>query len=499
MSFFESILSPVGSILGGAQAAADEAVMRGRLRRKKQQEDAAMATIADLMEQKERAGKPPEIPYRPQEWTAMDELRLWQQFPKAGVDPKAKAEAELAMQKAENYSKGSSQITSPYALAALGLGKDVKPIAESGGAFFRQYDPDNFMTGQVTPESQAKIGKYKAETETERFETGKAQTELTDKLIRLGVAKNFFDSTTDPLLLMDAAQDKSVSDAKEVEYTGKDGKTHKGMMTRTPSGGYVVTDVTKGGEPITVPGGTSEDATLRKANLLVQSGRAKDMKEALTILTSKLTETPEQAWSTIVRGNVKNPLTGKRYGADEIMLYALEQWSMERPGQPLPSNIAETINNMDVSDKQKSALQSQVEKYNVMVKQLEPVTAAAAQKQLPPVIPTVATANAPPQLPEPAPMAQAAPPAPAPAPEPAITLRKPTPDVMNSALAAIDSGSNPLEVRNALIQSGYDMTPHSVIQDAILAINMGVPREAITQRLTKLGYDPAALAQQGGA
>ena len=497
MSFFEAILSPVAKIGGGAQSVFDDIVIGAAERRQKAKEDAAMATIADLMEQKERAGKPPEIPYRPQEWTSMDELRLWQQFPKAGVDPKAKAEAELAMQKAENYNKGSSQITSPYALAALGLGKDVKPIAESGGAFFRQYDPDNFMTGQVTPESQAKIGKYKAETETERFETGKAQTELTDKLIRLGVAKNFFDSTTDPLLLMDAAQDKSVSDAKEVEYTGKDGKTHKGMMTRTPSGGYVVTDVTKGGEPITVPASSEEDALARKAQLLVDTGRAKSMKEAMTLLTSKLTETPEQAWSTIVRGNVKNPVSGRRFSADEIMLNALEQWSMERPGQPLPSNIAETINNMDVSDKQKSALQSQVEKYNVMVKQLAPATAVAAQKPLPPVIPAVATANAPPPLPEPAPMAQVAPPAPA--PEPAITLRKPTPDVMNSALAAIDSGSNPLEVRNALIQSGYDMTPHSVIQDAILAINMGVPREAITQRLTKLGYDPAALAQQGGA
>ena len=501
MGFMNALGRTVGELRSGLRMPYHEDLMELELKKLRQ----AAEEAADLV-MKQSQAENPQIPLRKQTWNKADEIARIQAFERAGIDPnalssgrKTRAEADIAEQQAKAFTQGLSQITSPYALAALGLGKDVKPIAESGGAFFRQYDPDNFMTGQVTPESQAKIGKYKAETETERFETGQAQIELADKFMRLGIAKDFFDTAKDPLLRMDAAQDKSVSDAKEVEYTGKDGKSHKGMMTRTPSGNYVVTDVTKSGEPITVPSSSEEDSLARRAKLLVRTGRAKNEKEAMTLLTSKLTETPEQAWSTIVRGNVKNPLTGKRYSADEIMQNAMQQWAMERPGQPLPSNITETINNMDVGDKQKNALQSQVTKYDALVKQLTSATTPTVPTLPATVIPEVATANAPPPLPEPALMPQATPPPPAPAPEPAITLRKPTPDVMNSALAAIDSGSNPLEVRNALIQSGYDMTPHSVIQDAILAINMGVPREAITQRLTKLGYDPAALAQQGGA
>ena len=380
------------------------------------------------------------------------------------------AEAETAKLKAQAFAETLPTITDPAARINIGMGKEYQPVSYSGGVFFDQYDPDNPLLDTT--------GKY-------QHETALAKTKADEAKSRLDVTTKALDNPElHPLLAVDIAQNKPVFDAQEVTIEGADGKTRQGMARLTPTGDYVGTVIKDAtGQPLNIPPESGDSATLQKAKEMVQYGRAENIKEALTILTSTLSDTPEKAWTKIVNDNTKNPFTGKRLPGNEIISNAIEQWTLARPGESFPETIVKTINQMELSDPEKEKILASITRYNDAFK-------------IPEAAPTVIPAfNSPPQspvTPAPPPVSAAAPELPAiPAAIPAATPEQQplTPVAIQASWAAIQQGKKPEEVQQALTEQGFDISPESVNRMAIDAVNSGVPANVLQQYLSSIGIE----------
>ena len=126
MSFFESILSPIGEIAAGAQNAFDDAIIAARKRRSEEEKQQVLNTIVSLEQQKQQAENP-QIPLRPQTFGKPEELQLFQAYSQAGIDPKKIAEAQTARLAADAFSKAIPNVKSDVGRINIGLGKEYKP------------------------------------------------------------------------------------------------------------------------------------------------------------------------------------------------------------------------------------------------------------------------------------------------------------------------------------------------------------------------------------
>ncbi len=292
---------------------------------------------------------------------------------------------------------------------------------------------------------------------------------------------------------MDAAQNKSVFNAQKVEIEGKDGKTHQGMATLNPSGKYEASAVTDAstGEPLTIPAESSNKTSpeMIKAREMVEYGFAKSIPDAMEIIYSSKDASPDKRWSDIGSSNTKNPFTGQRLPPHQVMRNSIEQWAMEKRGQPFPDNVVETLDILNIEDREKAEILASVDSYN---KAFTPAPAPApnpAQQQVATNIaaqlPTAPTAaGIPPVIPDIAPEQQ-----PAQLPAQQETLQPLTPLAIQTAFTQIRQGEKPEAVKKELQQSGFDLSEESVNRLAIDAINSGVPAEELQQYFSLIGID----------
>ena len=467
MNIFESLLSPVGKIAAGAQNAFDDAIIAARKNRQLDKEAEIRNKIIALEQQKQQAQNP-QTPLRPQTFGTPEQLELMQAYGKADIDP-------IAMLKAKTFEEELAKVENPAARINIAAGKEYKPVSQSGGVFFNPYDASNPLIGTTD--------KYSAQTREAKAKADEAE-------IRQQVFSENINQISNPLLALDAAQDKAIFDAQKVEIEGEDGTTRQGFATLTPSGEYVGKTVKDTeGKPLKIP--TESSTTKPTADMQNVPYFAKlwnvSEGEAARILKSRASETPEQAWSTIVRGNVKNPTSGRRLSADDIVMNSLEQWVIERPGEALPKNIKDSINNLDLSEKEKTDILAKVETFNQAV--AAPQAAPVAQPVPTPAPVPAPPASAPPMPPPsvaPVPVAPvAAPPQAPPQPEPQPL----TPVAIQTAWSAIQQGKQPEEVQKALVENGFDISPDSVNRMAIDAVNAGVPANVLQQYLASIGIE----------
>lgn len=469
--FFEAVLSPIGALAGGAQAAFD----RARLRVEEEKQEAIKRRLAELEQQKHLAQNH-QLPGA--QFGIPEQIELAQMYQKADLDP-------VAIEKARLFRENVSQITNPAALVNIAQGKEYKPVSQSGGVFFNPYDTKNPLL-KTTDKYQAETATAKLGTEKAKAQKREAQAkanlaEERTRLFNINIAK-----ITDPLLQLDAAQDKSVFEAKEAEIEGKDGTVHKGMAVITPRGTYeaqtIVDAVTK--EPLKIPKESTKgkkSPEMLKAQELVDAKVEPDLPSALQRIYSSRQDTPEQTWSKIVRSNTKNSLTGKPYKAEQILTNSIQQWTMENRGQPFPDNIVETINLIDMGTSEKQKILDQVSRYNKAFK-TEPTKQPDVMTSLPTVPATIAPTR--PPIPTSAPVP------PPPLPEPELPPEQPlTPIAIQGAWTAIQQGESPQAVQQALTKEGFDTSAESVNRLAIDAINQGVPAEEIQQYLSLIGLN----------
>ncbi len=400
------------------------------------------------------------------------QLALHQARNQAGIDP-------VAMLRTKMFEEAAAKIQNPAARINIAQGKEYKPVSYSGGVFYNPYDSSNPLISTT--------GKYSAETR-------QAQAKAKEAEIRQKVFAEKINEITDPLLLLDAVQNKSVFNVERAEVEGEDGTTRQTFAALTPSGGFVEKAFRDTeGKPLKIPAQSGSKPTADMLNTEYYAKLwNKTPAETARILKSRANETPEQAWSTIVRGNVINPFTKQRLSANDLLSSSLEQWVIERPGEALPDNIQETIKNLKLSDKDKKTILAQVEQYNQAVskpvKQTAPTATLPATPTPTPVPTTVVTPAITVPKPTPRPVTAPVMPATLPVPDVPPTETQPlTPMAIQTAWSAIQNGKQPEEVQQTLLKQGFDLSPESVNIMAIDAVNSGVPVNVLQQYLSSIG------------
>ena len=433
---------------------------------RRQQANEALQNAITLEKQREAASQPPQIPYRQQTFGLPEELSLYQAYGQAGIDPVKRAEAKTARLKAQAFAEALPSITEPSARVNIGMGKEHKPVSHSGGVFFNQYDPDNPLLDTTN--------KYKHETALAKNKADEAQTRLDV------VTQALNNPELDPLLGVDIANNKTVFGSSKVEIEGKDGKTRQGMARLTPSGNYVadtITDLTTG-QPLIIPAESGDSATLQKAKEMVQYGRSPNIKEALTTLTSTLTDTPEKSWAETVTRNTHDRVSGRRLPDNEVASNSIRDWALAHPGEPFPEHIVKGINLMELSDPEKQKILASISRYNDAFK-IPETPADLTTDSVAPSLPLTSVAP-------PVPVTQSE----LPATPAAMPEQQPlTPVAIQASWTAIQQGKKPEEVQQALTEQGFDISPESVNRMAIDAVNSGVPANVLQQYLSSIGIE----------
>lgn len=461
-------------------------------------EQALQKVIA--LEQQRSQAENPQIPLQPQQWGIPEQLALYSAYGQANIDPKDRAEAQIARQKARVFNEELEKIQNPAARINIAQGKEYKPVDVKGGVAFNPYNPEDWFISS-TPESKATIGKTKAETGKINQQTRLEKTRTEDAALRLSTVKNLLDNPEiHPLLAADIAQDKSVFKGERIKVDDGKGNLTESYAVLTPSGlmkGNPITDKATG-EPLKIPpeskGG--ESSKLQQARELVKHGRAKDLNEALTILTSTLADAPAKAWSKIVDENSKKDFTGNQPKKEKILSNSITQWIMGRQGKPFPVNIVDTINESSIPEKTKEDLLATVDRYNQSIARLNQPTPAKVQTEPQPETPM--PANLPQQATpktitqtelqtsSPQQPAQTAPSAKLLSNE-AITN---TPEIEFKSFAeSILTNNTPEEVWADLEKKGISLSHEDVVRASIDAVNRGVSIEEVQELMKFLGIN----------
>ena len=442
---------------------------------KEQQANDALQKVIELERQRTLAGQiasqpvPEGVPTVAPEWGKPEKLQLYQQYGKAGIDPKKMAEAQTARLASEAFAQAIPNIESDVGRINIGLNKE--------------YRPDVYRQDEI--------------------KANEAQ-------VRLDTVKGFLDrEDVDELLAVDAAQNKSVFDVKEADIEGPDGKHHKGYVRLTPSGDFIhatATDVK--GQPLVIPPESSKPtADMQNTKYYAELWNMSEA-EASKILKSRTTDTPDEAWAKIVNTNSKNRF-GNNVKPYDMLKNSLMVWNTARQGQALPIDINKTIATYGLNDRQSEELLSIANQINENARLIElsklaeeEIASGTGNLSFPNIpgftplqqqthpntpfyqMPGANVAGAPPVPQQPAIPEPTLPEPPAPeAPQP-LTI-----EAIATAWTDIQSGKKPEAVRKELMKQGFDLSPEGINQMAMESIAEGTPETAIQQFFASVGIE----------
>ena len=446
------------------------------------------------------------------EFGKADQLRLYQQYGQAGLDPEQVANAEQAELAADAFRRGLANITNDAALVNIGMGKEYKPVELEGGVFYNPYDTTNFNLGS---------------TQKHRTETQLVQSEAAEKALRLANIQ----ALKDPLMQINATANKELSQPIESEVEGPDGTTHKALITQDSNGNYRYATVTDDlGKPLVIPpeavGGGDGLTTDQKNVRFYSTLWGKPEAETAVILKSKSLFSDAGFLEDRLVKNAQGPY-GMRNSDKEIFTATFDDFKRARYGSEFPTHFRTEIErSRTMKDAEKTQLIADIDNYNqevfemqlagqgasvvvspttqttvtppvtsapvqpvvtpaaqpvtsaqvqpVMTPAAQPVTSAPVQPQL--TMPVSSTAPAPDFMPETQP---AAPPVP-------IPEFPPAPDFMAFAETVMTNDS-PAQINAALKKQGFDLSSQAMNAMAIDAINQGVSLQDIQQLYQLLG------------
>ena len=429
---------------------------------KNRQADEALQKIIELERQRGLAQQTASQPVpegmatvAPPQWGKEDKLKLYQQYGRAGLDPKAIAEAQTAQLAAEAFANAIPNITSDAGRINIGMGKE--------------YRPDVYRADEIKAD---------------------------DAQIRLNTIEGLLGrEDIDPLIAADISQNKAVFDSQEVEIEGEDGKRHKGFATLTPSGKYVGSTVEgQKGKPLNIPAEDSKSSPeMIKAKELAQYGLVADIKDGLEMVYSSRSKSPNDFWADIISKKSVNRF-GNNVKPYDMLKNSMVLWSSAKQDNPIPVDIEKTLNTYDLNDRQREELLNLANQINENARLIslskmaeeEKAASGTANQSFPNTpfyqMPGVNVAGASPAAPAPMP-------APAPEPAPQPELQPLTPVAIHAAWSEIQKGTNPKEVQKVLQQEGFDLSPQAVDMMAIEAVNLGVPANVLQQYLTAIGIE----------
>ncbi len=522
-SFLESFGRVIGQLPMGIKSPLMEKTIELQLAKEKRQLDEQLARqqlavdqLVELERQKKLAadwqreyGNKPEadslhgpIP----NFGKADQLRLYQQYGQAGLDPEKVADAQQAELAADAFRQGLANVTNPAALVNIGMGKEYKPVELEGGVFYNPYDTKNFHLGSTQ--------KHQAETQL-------VQSEAAEQALRLANIR----ALKDPLMQINATANKELGQPIESEVEGPDGNTHKALITQDSSGNYRYATVTdSSGKPLVIPPeavGGGDGLTTDQKNVKYYSGLwGKTEAETAEILKSRSLFSDAGFLEDRLVKNAQGPY-GMRNSDKEILTATFNDFKRARYGSEFPTHFKKEIElSRTMTDKDKKQLIADIDNYNQEVFEMqlagqvpEPVVSPTAQTTVQPVVTTAVNNDAPPVTPapvqpqptmpvlntasvpdlmpetQPVPIPESQPVAPpVPIPEP-----PPAPDFMAFAETVMTNDS-PAQINAALKKQGFDLSSQAMSAMAIDAINQGVSIQDIQQLYQLIGISWAPQA-----
>ena len=407
------------------------------------------------------------------EFGKADQLRLYQQYGQAGLDPEQVANAEQAELAADAFRRGLANITNDAALVNIGMGKEYKP-----------------------------------------FETQLRQFEAAEQALRLANIQ----ALKDPLMQINATANKELGQPIESEVEGPDGTTHKALITQDSNGNYRYATVTDDlGKPLVIPpeavGGGDGLTTDQKNVKFYSTLWGKPEAETAVILKSKSLFSDAGFLEDRLVKNAQGPY-GMRNSDKEIFTATFDDFKRARYGSEFPTHFKTEIErSRTMKDAEKAQLIADIDNYNqeVFAMQLAGqrapvavspttqttvtnavplVTSAPVQPMVTPAAPSVTAAPVQPQLTMPVSSTAPAPdfmpetqPAASPVPIPELP---PAPDFMAFAETVMTNDS-PAQINAALKKQGFDLSSQAMDAMAIDAINQGVSLQDIQQLYQLLG------------
>lgn len=512
MGFFDW----VGYQLGGMQAGFDKRQAENRLAKEKRlldeqlaRQQLALNQVVELERQKELAAdwqkeygnkKETDNLHGPiPEFDKADQLRLYQQYGQAGLDPEKVADAQQAELAADAFRRGVANITNDAALVNIGMGKEYKPVELEGGVFYNPYDTKNFNLGSTQ--------KHLAETQL-------VQSEAAEQALRLANIR----ALKDPLMQINATNNKELGTPMEAEVEGTNGETHRALITQDSSGGYHHATVTdKSGNPLVIPPeavGGGDGLTTDQKNVKYYSGLwGKTEAETAEILKSRSLFSDAGFLEDRLVKNAQGPY-GMRNSDREVLTATFDDFVRARYGSSFPTHFIDEINrSTTMKPAEKEALIQQIEDYNDKVLEIrlagqqapQPIVTPAAQTVVQPAVTTAVSNAALPVTPapvQPQPTMPASSTAPAPdlmpetqpaAPPVPIPELPPAPDFMAFAETVMTNDS-PAQINAALKKQGFDLSSQAMSAMAIDAINQGVSIQDIQQLYQLIGISWAPQA-----
>ncbi len=422
------------------------------------------------------------------EFGTADQLRLYQQYGQAGLDPEKIAEAQRAELATDAFRRGLANITNDAALVNIGMGKEYKPVELEGGVFYNPYDIQNFNLGSTK--------KHQAETKIKK-------AELEEQNLRMDLVRTLGSD----IMKLNALNKRELGKPIEAEVEGPDGKTHKALITQDVSGGYhygVPThEVT--GEPMVIPpeaageGLTSEQKNIKNRAKLLGISEV----EALQTLNNRSQYSDLGFIESRLIENAKG-VYGNRNSDKKILTATFDDFVRARYGSYFPDYFEDEIKrSKTMTDKEKEELIADIDAYNQKVFEMQlvgqppqpqvthAVQPTVVQPPAAPIAPVIApttvappTIQPPPTMPLPD-LAMVTPPPPVPPPTP-IPEQPPAPDFMAFAETVMTNNS-PAEINAALKKQGFDLSSQAMGAMAIDAINQGVSVQDIQQLYQLLG------------
>ncbi|PJE79286.1 hypothetical protein CI610_01751 [invertebrate metagenome] len=446
MGFFEALLSPVGKVFGGVQKAYDDTVISGRRARaeelnaeKKQQQQIAYNRVATLEQQRKS---------NPEAWGVPEQLQLYNAYGNAGIDPEKRLKYQQQREQQQLFQEAFDQIEDPVKRLNVLNKNTVQNVKFSGGTAYNPYDTENWYVGS---------------TSKNRAEARQAQQEAELNQLRTQTVKTFLeDPDINPMLKMDAAQDKSVFKGERITVDDGKGNLSTSYAVLTPSG------------------------EMRAAPVL-EKGTGNPLKIPTTTRTGqqyKLTRSPPEEWNYIYQNKAKSDSFGIRPSAYEVLTNSLEDWTRGQYGKPIPVDIKTMIKRENMTDKEKGDLLALVDSYEAATEKINQPAQATVRKPTG-KLPAIPDSQ---YIPSPLPVTPPDLTTPPPTPEPQAPPKQPlTTQAIGEAMQEISSGKPSGQVLNGLEQQGYDLSQESIGLMAVNAVNQGVPPEVIQQYFSALG------------
>ena len=489
MSFLESFARNIGHLRAGVYGPSMENEYRQRLQydqnlfnQQLARQQAAVDILAKLEQQRQQAEHVRENPVpeghdtvEPQ-FGFPEQMRMYQAYNQAGLDPKAIADTQKARVATEALEQAIGGVKNPYALANIAHGLDASPYRQVGQSIYNRFSGGHNLTDEGV--AKARLAQGKADEQEWRLQTFKEHM------------------PDDPLMIVNALNSKELGKPMEAEVEGPDGKTHKAMITQTPTGAFRYSAVAgEDGKPLVIPAESLDKSSseYRLAQELVRTNVAPNLTEAMKIATFSKTKNPEVAFGDIYDSYLKDDTGYNLRDAKERMEKTILDFVVKYPDLEIPK-IEQRIKQLRLPEADEQALLAAAGEHNKIVKEQQNVSGPVRQDtgkpdNKPDLLGLIQQRNQqnagrqPPPMP--APMPTMAPP-PAPIPEP-LPVPEPPPMDFNRFAETVMTHNSPADINAALQKQGFNLNPETAGVMAIDAINQGVPAKEIQQLFGLLG------------